>query len=811
MISIKVFNQSVENKRDLFQKMSHPRILAPVASMEMCQAAIHCGADGIYLGFPGFNARARAEALSMAALKDIVDLCHLYGLEVALCLNVLVFESELDGLIDALRDAIGLTPDTIVVQDIGLARLIKKIAPAQDVTASTQMTITDSWSIQCTDSLNFSRYILAREVTLSEFKNIRKKTSKELEFFIHGALCMSYSGQCLASENQGGRSANRGECAQLCRLPCELYVDGKPREKGNFISCRDLCTLDVEAELAESGVDLFKIEGRLKPPEYVAATVSAYKAGLDRRLSTKEINDKVGEVSRIFSRGFCHGHLLGIDHQGLVDKASSSPVGQKAGRVLRVEKGKVLVESLVQPMAGQGALFLSLDGQERLGANIYEVVQTDRAEYQLGLPNEFNLEKLSSGMSFCINSDPELEKQYRLSFSNKDLLKRIDLSAIAFGQEGDSLHIEIRDIDENRVSVRSVAPLARARSSFLKKEDLEKELGALSGTPFRLTNLDFQVKGQVFFSNKELKALRRESVEKLTDIRTHKKVPAILESSQAKEWLIKEQAESCRNGNAASRPLESKINVLVRSLEDLKHLSGLPVQLVYLDLRAVEDLPEAIKITRDAGFKAGVATPRILKEGEELGLRRICAAKPDRLLVRNLGALEFCLNSDIELAGDFSLNITNSLTANWFLKKGLRILCPSFDLDKEQTLDLLNKCAKFRFEVPMHYHMPLYHTEHCFFAANLSNAKTRRDCGAACQRHSLGFVDYYGTHEVVLRDSCCRNTIFDSKPKVSPVPLNKLKELGVREFRVELLNETRKEIETLLHDICSASNCIKAS
>ncbi len=203
-----------------------PEILAPVGSWEMCLAAIHNGAGAIYVGMPGFNARGRAETLSIETLGEMIAFCHAYDVKVFLAFNILIFQEELAAVTELLKEVLPLGPDALIVQDIGLVRLIKALAPKQVVHASTQMTVTCAEAIECTADLDIARYVLARELSIAEISKVRAATEKELEVFVHGALCVSYSGQCLTSESLGGRSANRGQCAQSCRLPYELIVDG---------------------------------------------------------------------------------------------------------------------------------------------------------------------------------------------------------------------------------------------------------------------------------------------------------------------------------------------------------------------------------------------------------------------------------------------------------------------------------------------------------------------------------------------------------------------------------------------------------
>jgi len=286
-----------------------PEILAPVGSWEMLLAAVHSGAESVYLGMPGFNARGRTKTFTIEEVKEYIEFAHLYGVKVYLAFNILIFEAELETVKNLLLEVLPLKPDALIVQDIGLIRLIKSIAPEQVIHASTQMTVTSVDAIKLTEDLNLKRYVLARELALKEIEIIRQGTPKELEIFVHGALCVSYSGQCLTSESQGGRSANRGQCAQSCRLPYELIVDGKKVELENkryLLSPKDLCSIADIDHIINLGIDSLKIEGRLKSPEYVAASVTHYKAALSSTINKQiefDESNAVAELESLYSRG----------------------------------------------------------------------------------------------------------------------------------------------------------------------------------------------------------------------------------------------------------------------------------------------------------------------------------------------------------------------------------------------------------------------------------------------------------------------------------------------------------------------------
>ncbi len=375
--------------------MNEPELLLPVGTRDMLESAINNGADAVYYGVPHWNARGRTEDFSFEDVEEMIRYARLRGVKTYLAMNILIFEREIQELPEFLERLIALKPDAFIIQDIGLARLIKAISPEQEIHASTQMTLASSEAVNLVKDIGFSRAVLARELSAKQIAQIKSLTDLELEVFIHGALCVSYSGQCLTSENFGGRSANRGQCAQSCRLPYRIFVDGKewkdPKARYLF-STRDLCALPKLEELREIGVESLKVEGRLKSPEYVAAVSHAYRKALEKlneygyknvagnNGNCADANENSAENNKncatdlglnaqdleplevLFSRGLNTGWLDGVNHQELVDGSFSNHHGELIGTVVQVERGSVIVELEDKPvpctlLPGDGILF----------------------------------------------------------------------------------------------------------------------------------------------------------------------------------------------------------------------------------------------------------------------------------------------------------------------------------------------------------------------------------------------------------------------------------------------------------------------
>ncbi len=487
-----------------------PELLLPVGTREMLEAAVANGADAVYFGVPHWNARGRTEDFSLEDVGEMIRYARVRGVRTFLAMNVLVFERELRELPEFLAKVISLEPDAFIIQDIGLARLIRAIAPTQEIHASTQMTLASAESVNLAAKLGFNRAVLARELSLKEIARIKEATPLELEVFIHGALCVSYSGQCLTSENFGGRSANRGQCAQSCRLPYRIFVDGKEYRDTDaqyLFSPHDLCALTRLDELEEIGVNSLKVEGRLKSPEYVAAVARAYRKALDR--TPLEVSDRE-PLEVLFSRGLRTGWLDGDNHQELVDGTFSNHHGMFLGTVVRVERGCVVVEldecleipALIRlcspqvagmtkqdkgcaddiiagmmPRPGDGILFEEPRFAQSAGARLYasQVVHEHKGKpstrgcgpqlLKMEFGRDFDTRQVARGMKVYRNDSPALEKELRKTFTDREQAKRIPVKMLLEGCIGTPLSLTVQDYSGHSVTAQGDTPIEEARNN----------------------------------------------------------------------------------------------------------------------------------------------------------------------------------------------------------------------------------------------------------------------------------------------------------------------------------------------------------
>ncbi len=836
--------------------MFRPELLAPAGDWAALRAALANGADAVYFGLQDFNARLRAANFTAEELPKVIACLHDHNVKGYVTLNTLVFSDELATAAERLQAIAEAGADAVIVQDLGLVPLIRRfLGPSLPIHASTQMTLTEARGITLVRSLGVQRVILARELSLAEIRQIAAATEAELEVFVHGALCISFSGQCLASLALGGRSANRGLCAQACRLPYRLLSDGKPVDLEDCrhpLSPQDLAAVSHIAELVGMGIRGFKIEGRLKDAHYVAATVRVYRAALDAAIAGEPFRltrDMEEELAQGFSRGFTPGFLDGVDHQRLVVGRSPKGRGQRVGEVVgktprgiavalapqaSVKRGAQLYNSAPLPAAlapeacakrgaqlynsatlvvalapharvkvGDGVVFDAPGAQEgeEEGGRVVSVEPLEGRTRQVMLAfrrGDVRPKTVPIGSIVWKTDDPEVRRRLEASYA-RDVVARPERITIRVrAAAGETLQVTFRDEAGHSATAAWERPLEPAEKHPLSVEVLRQQLGRLGGTPFELGVLEADRLDPVMVPKSVLNDLRRQAVEALRAQRRAAARHAVVEASALE--ALREGHKAMDRGTETSRPQPS-LAVLVRSLEQLEAVLAWKPAMVYCDL---PQAAEAVGRVRAAGVPVGLPTLRIIKPGEEQSLQRLAEAPPDAILVRNLAALAFFaeMKPRPTLVGDFSLNVANDLAADLLLSLGLDRVTPSLDLGGEQLEAMLRRVPPDRCEVVLHQHVAMFHTQHCLFAARLARGRGRGDCGSPCRRRAE-LLDRIGEAHPVLADAACRNTIYQSRERSCAVGAERLRRLGVRHFRIEFLRETPQQTHALL-DRCGA-------
>lgn len=794
------------NQHPRIQKASRPEVLAPAGDAEALEAAVRAGADAVYFGLQQFNARARASNFDESSLAETVRALHERGVRAHVTLNTLVFDSELSAVERSIRACAAAGVDAVIVQDLGVARMLREICPAMPMHASTQMTCTDAASVEFARALGASRVVLARELSLDEVEAIRRETEVELEVFVHGALCIAYSGQCLTSEAIGGRSANRGACAQACRLPYDLVVDGAVEPCGDdafLLSPQDLEASALVPRLAALGVRSMKIEGRLKSAPYVAATTRLYRAAVDALDGDARVDPALrDEALQTFSRGSGPGFLLGVDHQQLVEGRACDHRGLEVGTLVRCD-GAGLELELSRPITrGEGLLVEGHKaGEGELGGRVWAITvrgeRVDRAEagqrarVSLGPDRDLRAAATLVGHRVFRTDDPQLER--RVLAEVRRAPRRLWLDVDVRGAIGERPVYTARTERGAEVSVEGDVSIVEATGRATDEAALRDKLGRLGESAYALRGVRCSLAPRAFVAPASINRARRALLDALV-ARGARAWPC---TSATVDQLLRDATPPPRE--AAPLGSATRLSVLCRSLAQAEAAVEAGVDGVILDFLELQGTGAAVRSLRERGLvHITLAPPRVRKPSEEKIDRYLASLSPDAVLLRSLGALREASFERFERVGDFSLNVTNRLSASEVLRHGLTAFTPSFDLDAKQLLALLATPFGPFAEVVVHHPMPLFYMEHCVIAARLSSGRDYRDCGRPCERHKLSLRDRAGIDHPIEADVGCRNTVFHGMAQSAASLVAPAMRCGVRRFRVELVRESAEDTKKIV-------------
>jgi putative protease len=802
-----------------------PLVLAPVGDPQTLRVALAAGADAVYLGLDdGFNARARAHNFDLAGLADVAAQVHLAGAQLYITLNTLVFDVELEAAEHILREVARAGADAIIVQDPAICLLARALCPELEVHASTQMTVSSAGGARFAEGLGVTRIVVPRELSVEEIATLRASTELELEVFVHGALCMSWSGQCLTSEAWGGRSANRGQCAQSCRLPYDLVVDGERRELGEvryLLSPRDLAGYDAVPALAAIGVHTLKIEGRLKGPAYVATAVGGLHRWLDAvdegvtddPQARAALGKDLLQMGLSYSRGLSPGFLGGVDHQRLVDGRFPKSRGAPLGLVVEVGRSTVRVvrdpsvgadEVAVAPVelrAGMGVVFDRGDPRDTAepGGPLFGVErEADGWVLRFGRSIGPDLSRVRPGHRVWVTSDPAIARDAE-RLGERPLEGRVAVRLRVSGRIGEPLRVEA--VAGAACAERATdALLVAAERGGLDRALLQEKLGAFGGTPLRLDALDVDLPEGLYLPPAQLKRVRRALVDALVPAIARGSRRAVVESSVRASLVAELTSRWAPRGVPGSEA--PRVVPLCRTDAQLDAVLAAGVDEVELDWMELVGLGRAVARARAAGVRVTVATVRVQKPGEQGYDARLARLAPDAVLARHWGAvMDFAALPVHErplVHGDFSLNVTNALTARHLLALGLDTLTAAHDLDETQLFALLEGVPADRLTVVVHHHVPTFHTEHCVYAAHLSEGRDYRTCGRPCEAHRVALRDPIGHEHPVIVDVGCRNTVFNAAAQSAASLVPRLLAAGVKRYRIELVWESAEETARVL-------------
>uniref|UniRef100_A0A7C5Z0V6 U32 family peptidase n=1 Tax=Caldicellulosiruptor owensensis TaxID=55205 RepID=A0A7C5Z0V6_9FIRM len=679
--------------------MKKVELLSPAGGFEELVAAVRAGADSVYVGAKEFSARAYAKNFSEDELRKAIDFCHERGKKIYLAINTLIYNDEMPKALNLVEFAYKEGIDAVIVQDLGLLFIILKEFPGMPIHASTQMTVHNCAQVKFLENLGVKRVILSRELSIEEIKNIRQQSSIELEVFVHGALCISYSGQCLFSSILFKRSGNRGQCAQVCRLYYKLLdKEKKEIDEGFLLSPKDICLLENIDELIKAGVDSFKIEGRLKDQYYVYTVSSIYRKYIDMYYEKGKITIDSADRQKlllVFNRGnFCSGYLENADIDRIIFKSAPNNTGLFIGKFY-FENEKLFLQTSYNLSNGDVISFRSKNFEEILLEINNNIIKKDdkRFEVKVDFERKKRLKEFLQGQVFIVRSkkyEKEIEKELKIDkkFRKVDFKvwiekgKRIKALALCDGFEVEEEGEVAQQAKEKEVTSEAVI------SSFSK----------LGGTIFEMGDFDAHIEDGSFVKVSELNRLRKLLIEKLSQ-----KIISYYKRTLKQDVEISRYLGDCY---VRSFDRNHRFSFMVNSIWqfeklkkwcELRNLSDYEIYVPYnviFDMKTDDNIVVYLdRITHDEDLKK-VEVEKI----KEKGIKRV--------LVRNLGQYEI-FKHHFEIYFDFSLNTTNNASYKFLEGIGGKRICLSIELSKARIMEIYKNAQKSEVEVIIFGRIPL--------------------------------------------------------------------------------------------------------
>lgn len=766
-------------------------LLAPVGSMESLFAAVQNGADAVYLGGKLFNARQYAANFDDEDLKRAVEYAHLRDVKVYVTVNILIDDSEMKDTLRFIKYLYDINVDGIIVQDLGLAYLIRNIFPNFDLHASTQMTINNLPGAIFLRNFGFKRVVLARETPLEEIRRIHNSTDIQLEGFIHGALCVCYSGQCLMSSILGGRSGNRGRCAQPCRMAYSLidYEKGEivfDEWKDKYlISPKDLNTLEYLDQIVDSGIYSLKIEGRMKRPEYVATIVKNYRQALDCGVSSLTEENRE-DVLQIFNRGFTKGLPLKDFGRNFISYDRPNNRGMAIGKVEKVDNKSIYIRLSKDLEKGDGIEIETAEGKYKgmvvdFSGNKGELLKIDR------------FDKVLIGSTVYRTSKRKLIEDAISSFKEENIKYPIDMEAtISIGKPA---RLTI-DFNDKRIEVESDYVVEKAQKVGLTEERVKEQLLKLNDTLYYVDKISIYLDENAFMPVKEINGLRRKGIEKLNEYRLS------LSSREA----ISDEEFNIRLNKYFSLPKKNKVHVNRVSVKVLRKEQFDQLDLNKLDRIYIgfdEDLRESILAAKDKGKEVYILTDRILYS-KDLDLLKVKIEQVkdiiDGVSVSNLGTLQYIMDSfNIDIHGDLGLNVFNSFTVEALKQNGIKSITLSPELNTKQISKIVEK-NQVEYEAIAYGYLPLMIMKHCPMAL-VKNCKDDHNCESCKFNSGYGLKDRKGINFYMERRHNL-TTLYNSVPLFMLDTLDKIYKVGVDTIRLDFTFEKDNilEIQNMYYD-----------
>ena len=802
-----------------------PELLAPAGSLEAVRAAVANGADAVYLGASKFNARDEGAQLTLEELGEACRIAHGRGRRIYMTLNVLIKPGELVDALEFLGQAVDLGIDAVIVQDIGLVRLIQQVCPELEIHGSTQMTVHDEAGAKVMRELGVERVVLARENTLDDIRAIRAAVpSLGLETFIHGALCISYSGQCYMSGMISERSANRGSCAQSCRKDYVL-TDATSRaelDRGYLISAKDLGAYDHLAAIADAGIVCLKVEGRKKRPEYVATVTKSYREFLDRVEkgdTTPPSDADVQPLVQIYSRGFTGGMYGGREGRGYVTRTQPDNRGTTLGTVIGFTSseragGELIIEVSSPIEVGDG---LGFEAPDAVGGPTVGFSVTGVRTISANGRNRQAIQTRTSvpaGWRVVRTSEAKLLERARASYaalSSEIRQRKARLDVRLFGGPGTPLKAVFTS-DGESVTVRSEVTLSVADKRPLDVASLREHFGRLGETPFVLGSLDVTaLSAGLFLPVSEQNHVRQEAVEQLMLRRDWAREAKLAERRSVIEGAVESVPMS-----AVGVPSDARVSLSaqVYRIEDAEAAAGAGATEVCFDPFLRHPTPPVARIRAleaklaDQGVTLRLRTPTIVRPEERKSIQKwLDLGLP--MLSGHLGLVHELAGQGRDVVADYAVNVFNAHTAAELFRLGARRIVASVELTADELTQLVAPWNGDRFDVFLYGRPEGMTIEHCVLSAAFDReTKTCRDL--CVQKHAnVELTDPMGYTFPVATDSACRNRLLHSRPIDGSQFLPKLWRAGIRGYQM-VFNVPGDDVALIVHGYRGALSALAA-
>lgn len=764
--------------------MRDVELLAPVGSFEALKAAVQNGANAVYLGGKDFGARASANNFDRDELKEAVKYAHIRGVQVFVTTNTLRKENEIEDFLEYAKFLYDIDVDAIILQDIGMARLIKRELPDFELHASTQMVAHSLEDVKYLESVGFDRVVLAREVTVEEIKYICDNCKADIEVFVHGALCVCYSGQCLMSSMIGNRSGNRGRCAQPCRQRYELidvYTGEVVNSNGDYLlSPRDLNAIEEIDKVIDAGVHSLKIEGRMKRPEYVATVIDGYRKTIDEYLAANKLNvsdETINDLYTIFNRKFTKGLLLGDVGKDMMNSQLPNNQGLYVGTVVDYNKKAKRLKIKLANTLKKG------DGINLGGGTIGRIIKNGNIE-TIGYKGEtIELDfvgEARKGQIVFKTSDSELMDRVQATFTqDKEFVKNIIDAKITI-KLGQKPILTLKDRHSNEATIEGDKIVEEAMKVALSKEKVETQLRKLGNTPYELDLLEIELDDNVSLPISLLNQMRRDCIELLDKERVS------IKNRKYKNKTVKYKPV------LYNRNKQQEISVKVKNLEQLESALECGVDRIYYE--DTNTIDKGMSLAMKYNKKVIYSAPRIIRNKEYNHLAKANNAGVESVQVGNYGSIDYFKDKKLNI--DYYLNAFNSETINYYKEIGADTLCISQELNINEIKETI-KYTDINIESVVYGYTPLMITEYCPMGVIVRDCKKDKRV-AKCKESIYALRNSKGDEFRVSQDIFCRSTIYNSNVTCMLDNLYELHEIGINVLRLDFTLEDKDTVKEVI-------------